>query len=66
MKCASALLRQYFAKGTVLSRYTLEHLTAVEDEINNRPRRVLGDPHSYTAFHRHCEPHQTISCCDDD
>jgi pimeloyl-ACP methyl ester carboxylesterase len=40
---ANGLLRQYFPKGTSLSRYTPEHLTTVQDEINKRPRRVLGD-----------------------
>lgn len=40
---ANGLLRQYFPKGIGLSRYTSEHLKAVEYEINNRPRHVLGD-----------------------
>jgi IS30 family transposase len=40
---ANGLLRQYFPKGTDLSIHTPQHLRAVEDEINNRPRHVLGD-----------------------
>lgn len=40
---ANGLLRQYFPKGTSLNTYTPDHLRAVEYEINNRPRRVLGD-----------------------
>lgn len=40
---SNGLLRQYFPKGIDLSRYTFEHLRAVENELNNRPRRVLGD-----------------------
>jgi transposase, IS30 family len=40
---ANGLLRQYFPKGTDLSIHTPEHLRAVEDEINNRPRHVLSD-----------------------
>jgi transposase, IS30 family len=40
---ANGLLRQYFPKGTSLSRYTPEHLRAVQDELNHRPRRVLDD-----------------------
>jgi transposase, IS30 family len=40
---ANGLLRQYFPKSTALNAYTAEHLQAVEDEINNRPRSVLGD-----------------------
>lgn len=40
---ANGLLRQYFPKGTILNRYKPGHLKAVQDEINSRPRRVLGD-----------------------
>lgn len=39
---SNGLLRQYFPKGTDLSAHSPEHLRAVEDEINNRPRHVLG------------------------
>ena len=39
----NGLLRHYFPKGTDLSTYTPEHLLAVENEINNRPRLVLDD-----------------------
>jgi transposase, IS30 family len=40
---ANGLLRDYFPKGTDLSAHSLQHLLAVENELNNRPRRVLGD-----------------------
>ncbi|WP_291798336.1 IS30 family transposase [Cellulomonas sp.] len=40
---SNGLLRQYFPKGTDLSIYTADHLRAVEDEINHRPRAVLHD-----------------------
>ncbi len=40
---ANGLLRQYFPKGTDLSLHPPQHLRAVEDEINNRPRMVLAD-----------------------
>jgi len=40
---ANGLLRQYFPKGTDLTVHGPKHLLAVEDEINRRPRRVLGD-----------------------
>jgi IS30 family transposase len=40
---SNGLLRQYFPKGTDLNRHAVEHLRAVEDELNNRPRRVIGD-----------------------
>jgi IS30 family transposase len=40
---ANGLLRDYFPKGTDLSVHTVEHLLAVENELNNRPRLVLND-----------------------
>ncbi len=39
----NGLLRQYFPKGTDLSRHGPEHLAAVALEPNNRPRACLGD-----------------------
>ena len=39
----NGLLRDYFPKGTDLSIHSHRHLLAVENELNNRPRRVLGD-----------------------
>src|SRR3954465_5761367 len=38
----NGLLRQYFPKGTDLSRWTAQDLAAVALAINNRPRKVLG------------------------
>lgn len=40
---SNGLLRDYFPKGTDLSAHPPEHLLAVENELNNRPRLVLGD-----------------------
>jgi IS30 family transposase len=40
---ANGLLRDYFPKGTDLSAHPQQHLLAVENELNNRPRLVLGD-----------------------
>ena len=37
----NGLLRQYFPKSTDLSLHTPEHLQAVADELNNRPRKTL-------------------------
>jgi len=37
----NGLLRQYFPKGTDLSRWTAEDLAAVALALNNRPRKVL-------------------------
>ena len=38
----NGLLRQYFPKGTNLAVHSAEHLAAVADELNNRPRKTLG------------------------
>jgi IS30 family transposase len=38
----NGLLRQYFPKGTDLSRWSAEDLAAVAVALNNRPRKVLG------------------------
>lgn len=61
---ANGLIRQYFPKGIDLSRYTIEHLQAVEDELNGRPRRVLGDQSPAQLFADLIASH-TANCCDD-
>jgi IS30 family transposase len=38
----NGLLRQYFPKGTNLAAHSREHLQAVADERNSRPRKTLG------------------------
>lgn len=38
----NGILRQYFPKGTDLSRWSAEDLEAVALTLNNRPRKVLG------------------------
>jgi transposase, IS30 family len=39
----NGLLRDYFPKSTDLSVHSPQRLLAIENELNNRPRRVLGD-----------------------
>jgi IS30 family transposase len=38
----NGLLRQYFPKGTDLSRWSAEEIEAVADTLNHRPRKTLG------------------------
>ncbi len=38
----NGLLRQYFPKGTDLSRHSREELDAVAHVVNTRPRKTLG------------------------
>jgi IS30 family transposase len=38
----NGLLRQYFPKGTDLSRWTADEIEAVAAALNGRPRKVLG------------------------
>lgn len=47
----NALLRQYFPKGTDLSKYSNTHLKRIQDEFNDRPRKTLGwsTPHEKFA-----------------
>lgn len=39
-KNTNGLLRQYFLKGTYLSRHSAEELVAVEHALNGRPRKT--------------------------
>ena len=38
----NGLLRQYFPKGTELSRWTADEIEAVATALNSRPRKTLG------------------------
>lgn len=46
----NGLLRQYFPRGTDLSRYELEELNAVAGTLNCRPRKTLGYKTPAEAF----------------
>ena len=61
----NGLLRDLFPKGTDVHVHSAEHLLAVENERNNRPRRVLDDRSPATLFERLlCR--QISPCCDVD
>ena len=49
----NGLLRQYFPKGTDLSRWSAEDLEAVAHAINNRPRKVLDWKTPAEVFDEH-------------
>jgi IS30 family transposase len=49
----NGLLRQYFPKGTDLSRWSAEDLAAVAATINNRPRKILGWKTPAEVFNEH-------------
>jgi IS30 family transposase len=53
----NGLLRQYFPKGTDLSAHTAADLTAVADELNDRPRKTLGWDSPAEAIARLLSPH---------
>ena len=38
----NGLLRQYFPKGTDLSRWSAQEIQAVANTLNSRPRKTLG------------------------
>jgi IS30 family transposase len=49
----NGLLRQYFPKGTDLSRWSAEDINAVAAALNSRPRKVLGWKTPAEAFNEH-------------
>jgi IS30 family transposase len=49
----NSLLRQYFPKGTDLSRWSAEEIEAVAHALNTRPRKTLGWKTPAEAFNEH-------------
>jgi IS30 family transposase len=49
----NGLLRQYFPKGTDLSRWAAEEIEAVAHALNTRPRKTLGWKTPAEAFNEH-------------
>ena len=57
----NGLLRQYFPKGTDLSRWTAEELAAVATALNTRPRKILDWPTPAEALDEHLHSHPQAS-----
>lgn len=53
----NGLLRDYFPKGTDLSIHSAERLAFVQNELNNRPRKVLGWKSPARALAKLQSPH---------
>ncbi len=51
----NGLLRQYFPKGTDLSRWSAEEIEAVANALNTRPRKALGWKTPAEAFNEHLQ-----------
>ena len=55
----NGLLRQYFPKGTDLSRWTAEDLAAIAHTLSTRPRKILGWRTPAKALDEHLQSLQT-------
>jgi len=61
----NGLTRDYFPKGTDLNVHTAEHIRAVENELNRRPRQVLGNRSPFELFNALLTS-ENSPCCDVD
>jgi IS30 family transposase len=61
----NGLLRQYFPKGTDLSRWSAEDLEAIALTLNNRPRKSLDWKTPTEVFEEQLRLLQTTRCCND-
>ena len=51
----NGLLRQYFPKGTDLSRWSADEIEAVATTLNSRPRKTLGWKTPAEALNEHLQ-----------
>ena len=61
----NGLLRQYFPKGTDVSRWNAEEIDAVAAMLNSRPRKTLGWKTPAEAFDEHVLFAPESRCCHD-
>ena len=61
----NGLLRQYFPKGTDLSRWTADEIEAVATALNSRPRKTLGWKTPAESLQRAPTVAPTSRCCND-
>jgi IS30 family transposase len=57
----NGLLRQYFPKGTDLSRWNADEIAAIAHTLNTRPRKTLGWRTPAEAFNDHLQSLQQAS-----